>query len=1031
MEHEFNFKNFSINDDNGLYNSNNGHNCEYYEPEQFIQKVQSLDSNNFSSISLNVRSLPGNWIEFRQFISSINNEHYKVSLICLQEIWSVPPFETFDFQGYKPFHFKTRDAGSQKRGNVGGGIGLWVDEDFEFEPIDSISTFIPHVFESQFIKIKTSRTKFQIYGNIYRPNTAPLGDMKQFNSILSNILNTIKSCPNLKNAESINLLGDFNINLLKHETHPDTCNYLATLLSNSLLPIITLPTRITPQNATLIDHICTNISSDTFDTGIVLLDISDHFMTFHIRSLNKSCKKSSARTGRKINDQTIDLFKCSLSSQNWENVISNSNPKEAFDNFFETLDICFDSSFPEVKPKASSRKYTPINPWMTTSLLNSRKFKEKLFSKKLKNPSHSNIEKFKQYNSIYTKLVRKARTMYYDNKFTEFSSDCKKTWSLINSVLGKGGKKVNIPEYFHSNGKVLEDCVEIAEGFNEFFSTIGSELASEIPVSKKHFSEYLSEESNENFIFANMTEEIIFNAAGKLKNKNSSGSDGISTNLLKSILPTIITPLCHVFNLSYKLGFIPTVLKTAKVVPIFKSGDKHLFTNYRPISLLTSFSKLLEKVAATQIMRYLNKFNLIYNHQYGFRKEHNISHPLLHFLDKIYDSFNKPTSEYNIAIFIDLKKAFDTCDPNILLKKLEYYGFRGMSNKWFENYLKGRYQYTCVNGAQSKLKEISCGVPQGSILGPILFLLLINDLPNASKILFTLLYADDTTLQNSSPNLNELILQTNEELEKISDWFKANKLTLNTAKTKYMVFNPKNDNRVNSNLTKLHIENVNIDRIGKDCESESFKFVGINIDENLKWDKHIEHIRNKLLSANYALSKTKNILPTKIKMKIYNSLFKSHLEFGMLSWGPFSEIEVHRLVQIQKKAVRNIAGVKSNSHTDPLFAELKILKAPDLLQMNMLSFMYKYDSKKVPPSFENHFTPLINYERSKNYHLINVKCKKLQKFPSYSLPKRWNELSLDEKRINSLSSFKKIFKLQVLSKYNQVCTAKSCFICKS
>ena len=512
MEHNFNFKKFSINDDNGLYNANNGHNCEYYEPEQFLQKVLNLDFNHFSTISLNIRSLPGNWIELRQLISSMNKGSFKTTLICLQEIWSVP--EHFHLPGYKPFHFKVRDTSISKRGNMGGGVGLWVDEAFEFEPIDSISTFIPHVFESQFIKIKTSKTKFEIYGNIYRPNTAPLGNIKEFNIILSNILDSIKSSPDLMKAESINLVGDFNINLLKHEIHADTGNYLATLLSNSLLPLITMPTRITQQNATLIDHICTNTVSDSFDTGIVLLDMSDHFMTFYIRNLDNSYTTVNEQTTRKMNNKNIYSFKSILNNHNWENVLTNNDPEEASNTFFETLDVCFNLAFPEVK-KVTNKNNTPINPWMTSGLFTSRKTKEKLFSKKLRKPTPFNIDKFKSYNSIYTKLIRKARKIYYKSKFNEFSSDCKKTWSLINSVLGRGGRKDNIPEYFHSNGRILDNSFDIAEGFNDFFSSIGPELASTIPPSNKPFTDYLSEEVTENFIFANITEDIIFNTAKK------------------------------------------------------------------------------------------------------------------------------------------------------------------------------------------------------------------------------------------------------------------------------------------------------------------------------------------------------------------------------------------------------------------------------------------------------------------------------------------------------------------------------------
>ena len=356
----------------------------------------------------------------------------------------------------------------------------------------------------------------------------------------------------------------------------------------------------------------------------------------------------------------------------------------------------------------------------------------------------------------HTKLIRKARHEYYNGKFKEFSKDAKKTWSTINEVLGRVKNVNDIPKRFISNGNVLSGSLEIAEGFNDFFVNIGPNLASEIPNSNKHFTEYLNEPCNENFVFANINHEIILNALGKLKSKNSCGPDKISTSLMKFIAPSILDPLSHLFNLSFKTGFIPTCLKTAVIKPIYKKGDSDSFTNYRPISLLSPFSKLLEKVACNQIMRYLDKFKLLYKHQYGFRRGHSTEHPVIHLLDRIYKALDNPEgSKYTLAIFIDLTKAFDTCETEILLHKLSNYGFRGVANTWFRNYLTGRKQYTSVRGENSSLKNILCGVPQGSILGPLLFILLINDLPNASNF-FSLLYADDTTLEMSSNDLVKL-----------------------------------------------------------------------------------------------------------------------------------------------------------------------------------------------------------------------------------------------------------------------------------
>lgn len=281
---------------------------------------------------------------------------------------------------------------------------------------------------------------------------------------------------------------------------------------------------------------------------------------------------------------------------------------------------------------------------------------------------------------------------------------------------------------------------------------------------------YLGEPEPDNFEFSHVHPSLVLKLCSKLKPKTSSGPDGISSKLLKAIIPIIIQPFCHLLNLSFKTGYIPNEFKVAKVVPVFKSGERDDFNNYRPISLLSSFSKLFEKVVAMEVLRFINHRDILYIHQYGFRKNHNTNHPMLHFLDRIYNSMNKETPEFTIGIFIDLKKAFDTVNHDILLKKLDFYGFRSVSNLWFKNYLSGRTQFVSIKGVDSDNKEMICGVPQGSVLGPLLFLLFINDLPQATDF-FTLLFADDTTLQLSGSNLEDLYCKANTELLKAQKWF--------------------------------------------------------------------------------------------------------------------------------------------------------------------------------------------------------------------------------------------------------------------
>ena len=363
-----------------------------------------------------------------------------------------------------------------------------------------------------------------------------------------------------------------------------------------------------------------------------------------------------------------------------------------------------------------------------------------------------------------------------------------------------------------------------------------------------------------------------------------------------------------------------------------------------------------------------------------------------------------------------------------MLAKLNHYGIRGSANCWFHSYLNNRQQYTFIDGYSSALQNVNCGVPQGSILGPILFLLLINDLANSSNLLFTLLFADDTTLQISSSDIDTLYDTANLELSKISDWFKANKLTLNLSKTKYILFR-KPDMNVEFKKYSLSIDNHKIDRIGKGCEENSFKFVGVKIDEFLQWKDHLNSVKSKLASATFALSKVKRLLPEKTKLTIYNSLFKSHIEYCNIAWGKSNSTLLSKLLTLQKKALRYVSNAKPNSHTNPLFLRHNLLNVYDMINFNLGVFMYKYTYDLLPTSFNGAFQKLHTHERNLNYITIVEKSSFVRSIPTSYMPKYWNSLSLEIKRSSSINTFKTALRLNLQSKYNVTCSKQNCYSC--
>ena len=419
----------------------------------------------------------------------------------------------------------------------------------------------------------------------------------------------------------------------------------------------------------------------------------------------------------------------------------------------------------------------------------------------------------------------------------------------------------------------------------------------------------------------------------------------ISKKLIKLAKGVLTQPLTLISNQILRTGIFPKELKISRVKPLFKSGDPLQFNNYRPVSLLPSLSKIFEHVIFDQIICYLTENSLLSSEQFGFRPGHSTELAALRMVDHIIKQMDN--GKLPLCIYIDLSKAFDTLNYDILMSKLEYYGITGKENDLRRSYLTGRSKYVEVNGHKSSHLQISTGIPQGSVLGSLLFLIYINDLPNASNIFDMLMYADDTTLFcNMTDTITVDVI--NEELSKICDWLDANKLSLNIVKTKYMLYHSINKRVM---YPKFKIDNNNIDRITQ------FNFLGVILHERMSWKQHIEHIRLKIAKTIGIIYRLKSINPSAILLTLYNTLVTPHLHYCLLCWG--SIIKENGLLHImQKRVLRTITNSNYITHTEPLFKELKLVKITDMYVIAIWKFYHKLMSNQLPMVFSS-MTPQL------------------------------------------------------------------------
>lgn len=907
--------------------------------QHFKPSIQSTDlafnfkkSGSLKILYLNSRSLANKTFEIEQIISS---KKAPVHLIAITETWlNEDNCKYVNISNFTPIH-------SCRPTERGGGVAFYIRSNLQFDEIDSFSDDRNSLLH---IKVKINN-KYQHIVCVYRqPNTTT--------ALIDEFLSMFYTFILRKKYRNVLILGDFNFNLINRKVDNNVRKYEQLIKTNNYFFFDKCTITRTASNS-LLDHILTNNISNKFSVYYVEHDISDHKLIFiEIDNvLPKVASKDSPGTKIKLN---MDKLKRSLVSQ--PIVITNLEcTNNVYDEYSNELKNHLSRSSTLSKPKPKIQ--TQIKNWITDELLrtiNAKNFWHKKMKENIRNSEAHETEPLNDNLRVeYSYWKRKVNRMknnnynhYYKSRFESNTNNPIQTWTIIKEIAYEVQKnsepKLSI---LHGNSPTT-DSVQIVEIFNDFFVNIGKDMSSGI-VSNYDYG--LNDYGYTSFSeFLPLSDLGVGTIVKRLKNTNSLGYDQISSKVIKECYIELKDCLKTVINQSLLTGIFPDNLKITKTVAIYKSGSKSIVNNYRPIAISSNGSKLIETAVKDQLKEHLEDNNILYNKQYGFRSKSNTQTALFDMVSSIQSRLDR--KQNTSAIFFDLSKAFDTVDLPILLNKLSRIGIGGTVHNWFKSFLTQRKQYVQYDSQMSTIKPIDCGVPQGSILGPILFLIYTNDLKDIGLNGEAFMYADDLVLIYSNNTLSDLEQEQNADLIKLERWVTDLKLTVNVNKTKYMLFN-----KDASTILNLFYKNAPIEKV------ECFKHLGLHIDYKLNWNAHIDRIKGKLAAVAGIFRRLQTVLPKNIKVSVYHSLFHSHIIYGLVVWGGATKFKIKEVQTVENRAIKNLFGYQYLTSTEWIHSTNKLLT---ILQQ------YKYQTSLLVHNILNnniHTNTTISY-RSHHHH---------------------------------------------------------------
>ena len=845
--------------------------------------AELLNEKGMKIFHQNIRGLFQNMAKVSTFL----HIHKNIHMFSLSEthIDRSIPTQIFEIPGYS-FVNKNRETG------ISGGVAVYVKDGIPFVRRTDLET---DRLECIWLEIKFPKTKSFLVSIWYRPPITSKYLPANFDELLNVMLLTASS----ENKEMI-LTGDFNVNYMREK---ENIELKSIFTSFQLKQIIKTATRVSDRSESLIDLVFTNVPFNITKNYVFALSFSDHDLIGFNRKINRVKTIPKILRYRNYRQYDHNKLKQDLRNTDWTPVYNVNSVTDSLQTFNEILTDHFNRYAPFVTKRAN----TNICPWLTQELKNEMNYRDVLQRKFRKSKTTANHDTYKCQRNKVNNLIKRAKQTYNKNTLRENINNPTSFWKSLKRIFPSKPKTKHTSSTFRVNEKEISDKQTIANEFGRFFSSIATKLLHVLhPVKDFIWNETIKIplRTTQRFSFRSVTTSEILRYLKKLQRNKSSGIDELPPNLLKDTAYEISKPLAFIINKSLSTGTIPSLWKTSKVTPLHKSDSKADFNNYRPISVLPCLSKILEKVVNRQISDYLEKNYLLKTSQFGFRPRRSTELACTLLIDDIRKNIDN--GFLTGAIFLDLSKAFDTVSHSHLLSKLPSYGIAGIELAWFENYLFNRKQHVLYDGKISNEFSVYRGIPQGSILGPTLFLLHLDDIDNCLRHCKVIKYADDTVIYTTGKNKDTVQNNLNVDVTAIHKWLTDNDLSMNLkkGKTESMIFG------TSSRLKKTSPLEIKINETLLN-QTTCYKYLGVHLDSSLTMNENFQVKYKKLSSRLRLLSKLRSNLTFQAAKKIYNSIIVPVFTYCGIVNMNLSKTSTKKLNRIHKRAATIITKGKT------------------------------------------------------------------------------------------------------------------------